>query len=65
LVHEIKKVMALEQLPHVPRVHIGVALQKQKANFKVPVLSRLMQWSALVMRSVVNTIRIGNDVQKH
>jgi hypothetical protein len=65
LVHEIKKVMALEQLPYVSRVHIGVALQKQKAICKVPVHSRLMQWSSLVMRSVVNTIRIGNDVQKH
>ena len=39
--------MALEQLLCVLRVHIGVALQKQTASFKVPVRSRQMQRSFL------------------
>ena len=39
--------MALEQLLYDLRVHIGVALQKQTASFKVPVRSRQMQRSFL------------------
>ena len=49
--------MALEQLLHVLRVHIGVALQKQTASFKVSVHSRQMQWSAFVLR--VLRVHIG------
>ena len=48
MVHKIKKKrMAVGQLLYALCVHIGVALQKQTASFKVPVRSRQKQRSFL------------------
>jgi hypothetical protein len=44
------------QLPVVLRLHISVALQQKTENFKVPIVSGPMQWSALTEEKQKNQL---------